>query len=81
MVTRWSLTNDVVKFRQLLGDAAGDELGFNKSLPHVHALWPGVGIFGETVEIASPGIAEDSPKTSVLANVVTRLGPQSKKGT
>ncbi len=68
-----------MKYRQLLGDAAGDELGFNKSLPHVYALWPGVGIFGETAEIASSDIAEDYPKTGVLANVVTRLGPKARK--
>ncbi len=24
-----------------MGDAAGDELGLNKSLPHVPVLWPG----------------------------------------
>ncbi len=33
----------------------------------------GLGILGETAEIASSAIAEDYPKTSLLANVVTRL--------
>ncbi len=40
----------------------------------------GLVIFGETAEIASSGIAEDYPKTGVLANVVTRLGPKTDKG-
>ncbi len=39
----------------------------------------GLGTLGETAEIASPDIAEHYPKTGVLANVVTRLGPKARK--
>ncbi len=38
----------------------------------------GLGIFGETAEITSSGVAEDYPKTSVLANKVIRGQSQKR---
>ncbi len=39
----------------------------------------GLGNSRGTAEIASSDIAEDYPKTSLLANVVTRIVPPGKK--
>ncbi len=40
-----------------------------------------LGIFGEMAEIASSDIAEDYPKTNMLANEVTRCRSERENGT